>query len=121
MEKWIDYAFDDCDCRTKPDFSRFSHDLKTEIERQLNGSGYKIEGYTKGYFYVSGFVSNNKNGRYAYFNVGDVRATSTWSRNILVREARKVKDYTGGINHIVSLDNIGAEIRKIMERPRSEF
>ena len=121
MEKWIDYAFDDCDCRTKPDFSRFSRDLKTEIESQLKGSGYKIEGYSKGYFEVSGFVYNPQNGRFAYFNVGDVRDTGIWQNQVLIREARSDKDYSGGLNHFVSLNSIGKELQKILERSKSEF
>ena len=121
MEKWINYIFEDDEDRTKADFSRFSNDIKMEIEKQIQGGGYEIKQYSKGYFFVSGFAYNPQNGRYAYFNVGDVRDTGIWHNKVLVREAKNLKDHTGGINHFVNLNGIGRSLINILERPISEF
>ncbi|MCR4719344.1 MAG: hypothetical protein K5768_06920 [Firmicutes bacterium] len=121
MKKWINYIFEDYESRIKSDFSDFSDDLKAEIKRQIQDFGYEIKKYSTGYFFISGFVYNPQNGRFAYFNVGDVRDTGIWHNRILVREARSDKDYSGGINHFVNLDSIGKELQKILERSKSEF
>ena len=121
MKKWINYIFEDYESRIKNDFLEFSNDLKADIQRQIQDFGYEIKNYSTGYFFVSGFIYNSKNGRYAYFKVGDMRDTGTWHNRILVREARSDNDYSGGINHFVNLDSTGKELHKILERPRSEF
>lgn len=121
MEKWINYIFEDDEDRTKADFSRFSNDIKMEIEKQIQGCEYEIKGFSKGYFFVSGFVHNPRNNRYAYFYVGDVRNTGLWHKKILVRESKSLKDHTGGINRFISLSEMGSMLRNILERPISEF
>jgi len=52
------------------------------------------------HFDISGFFKLNDN-RIYYFSIGDLR----WDKVFLVRTAKDFKDYTGGSNNFLSLDN----------------
>ena len=119
IKKWLSYIFYDVECRTGSDFTVFCKDLQSEIEAQLKESGFTIVKFSKGYFLVSGFISDSETGKYVYFNIGDVRDTGLWHDKILIRSAASDKDYTGGWNHYTSLDGFGDAIRRLFKAHRT--
>lgn len=121
IEKWFGYDFEPAECRTGKDFSAFARNLKSEISAQLKGTGYTIVGFSKGYFFISGFIHNERNGKYMYFSVGDVRYSKNWHKDILVREARNEKDYRGGNNRYTSLENFKEAVTGMLESKYSQF
>lgn len=121
IEKWLGYDFEPVECRTGKDFTNFSRNLKAEIEAQLKGMGYTLARYTKGYFIINGFIHNEKNGKYLFFSVDDVRFSKNWHKDILIREARNEKDYRGGYNQYTSLENFGESAMRILESTYSQL
>lgn len=121
IKKWFGYDFEPTECKTGKDFSAFARNLKTEISAQLCGTGYSITKFTKGYFYISGFIHNDKNGKYVYFSIDDVRYSKSWHKDILIRDARNEKDYRGGNNHYANLENFKEAVSGILECGYSQF
>lgn len=121
IEKWIYYRFEPVECKTGKDFMDFVRSFKSELKAQINGSGYEMIKFSKGYFFISGFLYNKNNGKYMYFSAGDVRDTGVWHNRILVREARHENDYTGGRNQYTSFEDFGAAAIRILECRHSEF
>ena len=54
----------------------------------------------KNHFYISGFFRLNDN-RVYYFSIGDLRLNKD---NLLIRTAKDFKDYSGGSNNYISLN-----------------
>lgn len=115
IKKWINYTFEDIECRTGWDFSKFCKDLKMEIEAQLSTTGLTIVKFSKGYFTISGFIYDRQVVRYVYFSVGDVRDTGIWHDKILVRSAKSDRDFTGGQNHYTSLIGFGVAVKNLIK------
>jgi hypothetical protein len=67
-------------------------------------------GIKEGHFYFYGFFTENKSEQVYYFNVPDVRGNDGY---LLLRTAKDYKDYTGGFNQFIKIDeNLFDEIKK---------
>lgn len=99
-----------------PEFKRFAKDFKDFISGILSPNS-KLVSFSKGHFQVSGFIKLTRyfdhNDKYCYFSVPDVRFNSDWHEKVLLRRADSPKDYTGGTNNFVSLDQIKEMIGKL--------
>lgn len=84
------------------------------LRQTLTYLGYKILTYNNGYNYRSGFMEDIK-GNLFYFSFGDLRDKYP---KLLVRTAKDLKDYSGGINTYPELDNI---IIKELRKPRYDY
>lgn len=113
IKKWIGYIFKFNESDVKQ-FKSLSNSIKAEIDAQVYQEGCELITFTRGYFGISGFISNADRTRFVYFSVPDVRDMSVWYKHILVREAESEKDYRGGINNYTSLDNFGTAVNKLM-------
>lgn len=112
MKAWEGYTFESSSTRT-PEFAQFARAFRAFVKKSI-GTGYTLEEFNTGHFYVSGFVKNNATGKYAYFSISDVRHfPGEWSRSVLVRTAQHAKDYTGGANDFASLDRLAEKIERI--------
>ena len=112
MKKWYSYKFQSGP-RTGAEFKQFARDLRKELNKQLKSLGIKIAKYRVNHFYVSGFVE--KNGKYAYFNIGDVRYNPNWYADVLIRTAESTTDFKGGMNNRTSLESFGKNVRKLLD------
>ena len=111
MEKWLGHKFVSS-CETTPEFKAFSRDLKKALKK-AGGDEFKLVKFSRGHFYCSGFFESKK-GTYIYFSTGDVRFLGDrWYKRFLVRKAKNVEDYTGGINHEDSLQNLEKNLRRL--------
>jgi len=113
MKKWYNYKFQSAP-RTGADFKQFAKDLRKEIKRQLRQTGCQMAKYNVGHFEVSGFVE--KDGKFVYFCVGDVRYKPNWHADVLIRTAESTTDFRGGMNNRTSLESFGENVRKLLER-----
>ena len=75
--------------------------------KQLEQKNCKVY-HSTGHFYCSGFIENN--GRYVYYSLGDYRSFDY----ILIRQAKHLKDFTGGENHYTSLQNMVQNIENML-------
>lgn len=113
MEKWLNFKFDECpDNETgydRKNFLKFKRDFKKNIMKQL-GEGYSIEMSDNKYDF-HGFIKYEDS--YMYFSIDDVRyGDNAWYHCILIRSAKHNKDYIGGSNSYVHLDDFGREIKR---------
>ena len=107
MEKWLTHEFSSGGY-TGEDFNKFARELKQEIKSQFGKAELELFLFTKGHYYISGFVFNPKTEKYAYFSISDVRySRNEWWSNVLIRTAKNAKDYTGGFNQYCPLMALG--------------
>lgn len=94
--------------RNTPTFKSFATKFKNKLVKELKKvadvSDKKID---TGHFYISGFITVN--GQVIYVSISDVR--HGFNPQLLVRTAKDYKDFTGGSNNYVNIDNnIGVNI-----------
>ena len=77
-----------------PEFKAFARTFKREFSKELEKVGAKLERYTVGHFFVSGFFTNI-HGKIFYFSVEDVRDRNV---SMLYRTAKDFGDFSGGLN-----------------------
>lgn len=98
IETWLNYRFESSSELTE-EFSAFARDYKKYLLKQIKND-FDLVGWSRGHFFLSGFLKSKKNNRYVYFSTSDVRHFSdNWYNNILIRTAENEKDYTGGSNN----------------------
>ena len=94
------------------DFKRFAQLFRNHIKKHLPENA-KLVNFSKGHYYVSGFIE--KNGNYIYFSVSDVRFfPNEWNQQILIRTAEHEKDYTGGSNEYTTLEQFKENVSKLL-------
>jgi len=109
--KWEGNTFQSSTGLTE-EFARFARDFKKYL-REVCSTDYDIVNFSRGHFYLSGFVKRRFNGKLAYFSISDVRHfPDSWIDNTLVRTAEHEKDYTGGSNNSCKID----ELEDVFER-----
>lgn len=95
---------------TSTDFKNFARTFSKMIREQLK----EVDGvnYTQntGHYYISGFFTVNE--QPYYISISDVRHFP--SDNMLIRTAKDYKDFTGGTNHYIKIqDNMFKDIQYI--------
>ena len=110
IEKWLGNDFESSSGVTE-EWRTFANDYRRELKKQLCGY-LELVSFNRGHFYISGFVKNRENGRFAYFSTDDVRYNSgdTWYNNILVQTAEHDKDFTGGRNNTTDWQNLSDKL-----------
>jgi len=93
-----------------PEFQQFYLTFIREFRKLLRDEfNVKEIKMSKGHFEISGFFKL-PNGNIYYFSLGDVR----WDKGyMLVRTAESFKDYTGGSNMEVPMDNRARFVREL--------
>lgn len=94
-----------------PEFESFARTFRKELKTQLNNAGFSFAVYDVGHFYVSGFFRDDQSGQLFYFSLSDVRSFPF--DRLLVRTATDIKDYTGGPNNYVRLEQFGEDVHSI--------
>jgi hypothetical protein len=92
-------------CERTPQYLEFHRTFKREFTNLLKPHTTRIEIAKLNHFDVFGFFELN-DGRIYYFSIGDLR----WDKEkMLVRTAKHFKDYTGGMNQFIKIDDSFAE------------
>lgn len=65
------------------------------------------------FYYASGFIRNKLSGKWVYVSIPDIRFSSNWQNNILVRRAKDDRDYLGESNNFCTLKELPALIKKL--------
>lgn len=100
--------------RTTPEFDSFVRKTRNDLKKSLGDIAEKIE-VNKGHFYFSGFLTRKSDGQALYFSISDVRYFP--GEKMLIRTAKDYKDFTGGTNYYVPLDNDFEEnLKKTIKR-----
>ena len=103
--KYINYNFESSCCKTK-EFVQFSRDFKSDLKK-LIGEDYMLVSFGVGHFYLSGFIEKKNTGELVYFSTSDVRYfNNEWHNSLLIRTAKHIKDFSGGMNNFTNLKEI---------------
>jgi len=102
-------------CHRTPEYLAWHKLFKREMTAYLKSLGAEtVEIFSPNHFDMSGFFLKNQ--QWVYFSLSDLR----WSKDdMLVRTAKNNKDYTGGTNNFVSLqdfDTFDRQMRRVLER-----
>ena len=85
-----------------PHFKAFARIFKKLIKNELAKMDCELLTFNRGHFYVSGFFQLGN--QIYYFSVSDVR--DNWGTpKMLYRTATSIKDYTGGSNQYVNIED----------------
>ena len=107
-KEYVDFSFESSSELT-PEFRSFATKLKRRLTKAVEAEGLKVVDFSRGHFYCFGFALNPVTGKYAYFNIGDVRWGIMGGKPLeqcLVRTAKNSKDYTGGQNYYCHLPDM---------------
>jgi len=94
-------------CGTTPQWASFYRKSVNWFKKNLADAVDNIQ-MSRGHFYFSGFFTSKKTGQIYYFSISDVRYFNTVPR-MMIRTAESYKDYTGGRNRWVVIDENFAE------------
>jgi len=102
IRKRIERGIEDMGGYNSEDFKKLAGEFKKEMTKQLKTIDAKITAYSVGHYYVSGFFRTSNDKCY-YFSLSDIR--NGFVENLLYRTAEHEKDYSGGSNQYVTLNN----------------
>ena len=112
---WKGNSFESSSYKT-PEFMAFARMFRSYIQKQAKENGLEVTNLSTGHFYCSGFFKNSVTGRFAFFSISDVRHfQDSWIDDVLLRTAEHEKDYTGGRNLSVNIQDIGREALEITQ------
>ena len=104
IEVYINRIFESS-THTTPEFKVFASVFKKELVKLLKG--YRLLVFHRGHFDIFAFFENTQSGKVIYISTSDVRHfPDAWYRQLLIRTAQHVKDYTGGGNCYTTLPYI---------------
>ena len=114
--KVIDYTRQEfvSSCGETQQFSAFARLSKSELSQQLKIYGITLKSFSKGHFEWSAVLE--KDGKYIYVRMSDVRYTFNWYDGVLIRTMKHASDYIGGDNHFCSFNEIGQTAHKMFQR-----
>ena len=105
IKKWLNYSFESSSVLTT-EFSKFNRDIKSFVKNETKDT-FELVSWSRGHFGFSGFLRNLESNKFVYFSASDVRHfPDSWFSTLLVRTAEHAKDYTGGMNNTICIENI---------------
>ncbi len=78
------------------EFLAFARSFKSQLKKELQKAGAELDKFNTGHFYLSGFFT--KNGKFYYFS------WHNGDSSMMYRTAKDNKDFTGGSNQWVKLN-----------------
>ena len=101
VKKKLAEGIEDWGSVTSPDFKEFARTFSKMVREQLkqvSGTDYK---QSTGHYYISGFFTVGE--QPYYISISDVRYFNI--NNILIRTAKDYRDFTGGSNHYINIED----------------
>jgi len=109
-ENMLKQTFESSSSRT-PQYLDFHRTFKREVKNLLKPYINRFEVFKPNHFDAGGFFEL-KNGKIFYFSLSDLR----WDKTFLIRTAKDFKDYTGGSNQYLDIDDLGNNLLSFVER-----
>ena len=114
--KWQSSVLADAEAYVSEEYSNFQTALLREISKYAEAVGAAVVSEHKGHYYTSCFIE--RNGKFVYLNhSADMRMDAGIQIELgsfLIRTARHVKDYTGGINQYCDMSQLQSMIDKLL-------
>lgn len=102
----LERGFESSSTKT-PEFKHFARVFKKEFTKEMQTVGATDIVFNVGHFYISGFFTIGKQAW--YFSLPDVRGSEYRMPQLMYREAKHYKDYTGGVNRWVDIKPLMAD------------
>jgi hypothetical protein len=90
--------------QTTPEWKSMYRKAVNYIKKELADIAENVQ-VSRGHFDLSGFFTAKTTGQVFYLSVSDVRCYPHVIKNMLIRTAKNYKDYTGGSNMYVRIDD----------------
>lgn len=112
VEAFLGYRFSSGGI-TGEDYKKFERAYRAYLRELATKNGLELASFLKGHYNFSCFIRDAETKECLYISISDVRYFEhEWHDQILVRTAHDIKDYTGGTNHRVSLNQLDRYIKR---------
>ena len=113
--KWLDYEFSS-NSITGEDYKAFEKDFLGFIKKELKKKEIEFVTPCKNHYECACIIKNLKTNKFAYFSISDVRFfPNEWYYEILYRDCKNEKDWTGGNNRYCNLKDLIDNLEKITQ------
>lgn len=101
-----------------PDFAAFASGVKRALKKDCEAVGLELAKFSRGHFDVTAFVRNPVADKLVYISIGDMRGGYGGHplNQVLYREVRHLKDYSGGRNLYAPLTELIERVKALTER-----
>lgn len=112
LEEYLNVQFESS-CFKTEQFLAFARKYRNAIKKSLP-TGARLADFNTGHFYCYGFIKQNN--KFIYFSCSDVRFfQNDWYNHILIRSAKNLFDYTGGINFYTTLPDFTRKVETLLK------
>lgn len=112
IDNWVGFTFESSSGLTN-EWASFNSYIHNYVKKQLSDE-LELVNWSRGHFEFSGFIKNNKTGKFVYFSCSDVRFfKDSWYNNLLIRTAENENDYTGGSNCVCKMTDLSKMASKL--------
>jgi hypothetical protein len=102
----LEQAFES-DAIVTPEFKSFATKFRNALKKELSAAGAELVSFSRGHFDISGLYRIK--GQLGYFSLPDVRSAGGFGMSntpkLMYRTAEHEKDYSGGSNQWVNIEN----------------
>lgn len=113
VKSYRNYSFSS-GVRAGEDFLKFQRLCKSSLVRMCKPLGINLHTFNKGHYYFSAVLE--RDGRFIYVSISDVRYFDNWYDTVLVRTMKHDRDWTGGPNNYTSWNNVGEMADSLLKR-----
>ena len=120
FKKWHGKGIRDDGAVTSREFASFANGLKKVLETEAEKRGMRLETFSKGHYYVSGFFTNEQD-CFVYFSFDVPRGqlsmdltSKSCCEGFLVRTAKHGRDFTGGQNTFTNFPGLMDQVQMLM-------
>ena len=121
IKRWEGQPVEDCGSYVGAEWKAMFRDLRSAVESVCQDIGARLVTLRPGHYDGSGFVE--RDGKFVYLSMGQdalrgrVALTKPrWAGPVLIRTAAHAKDFTGGPNHFVTLNELGPSLDALLKK-----
>lgn len=113
VKKWDAHTFS-TGGETGEDYKSFQRSYKRLLKEVADDAGYELYQFSGNHYEFSAVLRQKDTGAFAYISIPDVRFwRGEWHTNILYRQMKHARDWTGGPNNYASLDRLSEELKTL--------
>lgn len=114
LKKYIGYEFSS-GAYTGEDYKQFQNKYINYLRSLCKKEGWELVNVGRNHYCFCAFIKNRE--KYLFISISDVRYfPSDWYEHILMRTAKSEKDYRGGCNSFIHIDNFVFRAKVLFER-----
>ena len=111
LEDYENYEFESSIYRTK-EYIAFERTYRNYLKKHLP-EGFSLHAFNKNHFEFSCVIKTDTD-NYIYFSIPDVRLwPNEWKTNILIRQMKHDKDWTGRQNYFTDLNHLEHDLEQL--------